>query len=137
MTDEYRWIIGLGNDELGYVVPLSDYRVRCVAGRSTCAALYANHLIEFPDSVAGATCKAVTEDPSRLAAYGPAGQAIAASCRYGQAQGQAESHYGETNSVGWDLEADLLAAVAGVTGSNNATIVNPAFPGWWMGHTPS
>ena len=140
MADQYRWIIGLGNDELGYVVPLSDYRVSCVADArraGTCAALYTAHVIEFPDSVAGATCKAVTEDPSMLAAYGPAAEAVAGSCRYGQALGQAEGHYGETNSVGWDLEADMLAAVAGVTGSTNATMVNPGFPGWWVGHTPS
>ncbi len=31
MHDKYRWIVGLGNDEMGYVVPLADYRVRCVA----------------------------------------------------------------------------------------------------------
>ena len=31
MSDKYRWIVGLGNDEMGYVVPLADYRVKCVA----------------------------------------------------------------------------------------------------------
>ena len=116
MADQYRWIVGLGNDELGYVVPLSDYRVSCVAdafaGPGTCAALHAAGVIEFPDAIAGATCKAVTEDPSLLAAYGPAAEAVAGSCRYGQAFGEADGHYGETNSVGWDLEADILAAVA-------------------------
>ena len=71
MPDKYRWIVGLGNDEMGYVVPLADYRVKCVAddlaGPGTCAALHAAGIIEFPDAVAGATCKAVTEDPSLLA----------------------------------------------------------------------
>ena len=136
MADQYRWIVGLGNDELGYVVPLSDYRISCVAdefaGPGTCAALHAAGVIEFPDAIAGATCKAVTEDPSLLAAYGPAAEAVAGSCRYGQAFGEAEGHYGETNSVGWDLEADILAAVAGLTGSTTppwSTRTSPA-GGW-------
>ena len=140
MHDRYRWIVGLGNDEMGYVVPLADYRVMCVAddlvGPGTCAALHAAELIEFPDAVAGATCKAVTEDPSLLAAYGPAAEAIAASCKYGQALGEANDHYEETNSVGWDIEADILAAVGALTGDTDPATVNPDFPGWWMGYTP-
>ena len=140
MHDRYRWIVGLGNDEMGYVVPLADYRVMCVAddlvGPGTCAALHAAGLIEFPDAVAGATCKAVTEDPSLLAAYGPAAEAIAASCKYGQALGEANDHYEETNSVGWDIEADILAAVGALTGDTDPATVNPDFPGWWMGYTP-
>ena len=141
MADEYRWIVGLGNDELGYVVPLSDYRISCVAdvfaGPGTCAALHAAGVIEFPDAIAGATCKAVTEDPSLLANYGPAAEAVAGSCRYGQAFGEANDHYEETNSVGWDIEADILGAVADLTGSHDTTVINPDFAGWWMGHTPN
>ncbi|MGH9134652.1 MAG: hypothetical protein ACRDZZ_11985 [Ilumatobacteraceae bacterium] len=140
MPDRYRWIVGLGNDELGYAVPLSDYRVRCVAdqlaGPGTCAALFGAGAIEYPDAVAGTTCKAVTEDPSLLANYGAAAEAIAASCKYGQALGEANDHYEETNSAGWDLEADILAAVARLTGDDDATVVNSRFPGWWMGYTP-
>ena len=142
MDDEYRWIVGLGNDELGYAVPLSDYRVLCVADEltgepGTCAGLHAAGIIEYPDAVAGSTCKAVTEDPSLLEAYGPAAEAIAASCRYGQALGEADDHYEETNSAGWDVEADLLAAVARLTGNDDPTRENPSFPGWWTGHLPS
>lgn len=140
MADEYRWIVGLGNDELGYVVPLADFRVRCVAdelaGPGTCAALHAAGVIEHPDAVAGATCKAITEDPSLLARYGEAAEAVAASCRYGQALGEAEDHYEETNAAGWDLEADILGAVARLTGNADPARVNPDFPGWWMGLTP-
>jgi hypothetical protein len=140
MPDRYRWIVGLGNDEMGYVVPLADFRVKCVAddlaGPGTCAALHAAGAIEYPDAVAGATCKAVTEDPSLLAAYGPAAEAIAATCKYGQALGEADDHYEETNSAGWDLEADILDAVTALTGDNDPETVNPDFPGWWMGYTP-
>jgi hypothetical protein len=141
MDDQYRWIVGLGNDELGYAVPLDDFRVLCVAdalaGPGTCAALHAAGAIEYPDAVAGTTCKAVTEDPSLLAAYGPAAEAVAGSCRYGQAFGEAEDHYEETNSLGWDLETDILGAVGRLTGDDDPSTVNTAFAGWWMGHTPS
>ena len=135
MDGEYRWIVGLGNDELGYAVPLSDYRVYCVAddlaGPGTCQALYEAGAIEYPDAVAGATCKAITEDPSLLAAYGPAAEAVAGSCRYGQALDEAQDHYEETNSAGWDLHADILDAVAALTGNASTDTVNPDLPGYW------
>jgi hypothetical protein len=140
MSDAYKWTIGLGSDEIGYFVPLSNYRVLCVGDAlvqpGTCAALYAGGVIEFPDAVAGATCKRVTEDPSQLAAYGPYAPIVAGSCRYGQALGEADGHYEETNSAGWDIAQDLLDAVAEITGSPDATQVNPAFPGWWQGFLP-
>lgn len=140
MDDEYEWIVGLGNDEMGYVVPLSDFRVFCVAdelaGPGTCQGLYEAGAIEYPDAVAGATCKAITEDPALLEEYGPAAEAIAGSCRYGQLLGEADDHYEETNSAGWDLEEDIMNAVETLTGKTAGAQVNPGFPGWWSGHTP-
>jgi hypothetical protein len=141
MHDRYEFTIGLGNDELGYVFPISNWRVKCVAddvaGPGTCAALHDAGIIEHPDAVAGTTCKAITEDPSRLAAYPPdAALAVSASCRYGQAFGEAEGHYEETNSAGWDLAADILAAVASLTGDASPAQVNPHFPGYWEGFPP-
>lgn len=140
MSDAYKWTIGLGSDEIGYFVPLSNYRVLCVGDAlvqpGTCAALYAGGVIEFPDAVAGATCKRVTEDPSQLAAYGPYAPIVAGSCRYGQALGEADGHYEETNSAGWDIAQDMLDAVAAITGNPDATQVNPVFPGWWQGFLP-
>jgi hypothetical protein len=141
MSDRYKWTVGLGSDQLGYFVPLSNYRVYCVAdafvGAGTCAALNAGGIIEFPDAVAGATCKRITEDPGQLAGYpAPYGQLVAASCRYGQAFGEAEDHYEETNSAGWDMVQDMMNAVGAITGNHDATEVNPAFPGWWEGNLP-
>ena len=63
-------------------------------------------------------------------------EAIGASCRYGQALGEARDHYEETNSAGWDLEADILDAVARLTGDDDPEAVNPDVPGWWSGLTP-
>jgi len=140
MDDAYRWTIGLGSDELGYFIPISNFRVLCVANLLTgndmaCQQLYDFGVIDFPDSVAGTTCKAVTEDPSLLPPD-PAGAALAASCRYGQALGEADGHYEETNAAGWDMAQDMMAAVAAITGNDDATEVNPDFPGWWQGYLP-
>ncbi|WP_148288736.1 hypothetical protein [Ilumatobacter nonamiensis] len=102
----------------------------------TCQALYDAGVIEFPDAVAGSTCKAITEDPSLLAEYGPAAKSVAASCLYGQALDESVDHYEETNSVGWDLEADIFAGVAELTGNDDPTRVTPDFAGYWVGDTP-
>ncbi|MGH9210951.1 MAG: hypothetical protein ACRD2C_09745 [Acidimicrobiales bacterium] len=141
MHDRYEWTIGLGNDEMGYAIPLSNWRVSCVAdqlaGPGTCQALHDAGVIEFPDAVAGATCKAITEDPSRLDAYPPEVRpALEGSCRYGQALGEAEGHYEETNSAGWDLADDILAAVAALTGDDSSEQVNRRFPGYHIGNRP-
>jgi len=141
MSDRYEWMIGLGSDQIGYFVPLSNYRVLCIAdlfgGPGTCAALHAAGFIEFPDAVAGETCKLVTEDPSALGAYPPqVAPAIAGSCRYGQLFGEADGHYEETNSAGWDIAQDMMDAIGVLTGSSDATQVNPQFPGWWQGNLP-
>jgi hypothetical protein len=136
MTDTYKWTVGLGSDQLGYHVPISNFRALCVAdeflAEGTCQGLFDDGLLEFPDSVAGTTCKAITEgtapeEPSFL---------VAASCKYGQALGEADGHYEETNSAGWDLAADLLDAVASITGNDDPSEVNPDFPGYWSGFLP-
>jgi len=61
---------------------------------------------------------------------------VAGSCLYGQALGEAEGHYEETNSAGWDLAQDMMDAVAAVTGNDDTSEVNPDFPGWWQGYLP-
>lgn len=141
MADGYKWMIGLGSDQMGYFVPISNYRVLCVADvlvqERLCAALHAVGLIEYPDAIAGATCKRITEDPGQLGDYPPDVAAIiAASCRYGQALGEADGHYEETNSAGWDIAQDMLDAVGAVTGNKDPTEVNADFPGWWEGYLP-
>ncbi|MGH2963417.1 MAG: phage T7 gene 1.2 family protein [Solirubrobacterales bacterium] len=141
MHDRYEFTIGLGNDELGYIFPISNWRVKCVAddlaGPGTCQALHDAGVIEHPDAVAGTTCKAITEHPEQLDQYPPdAAQAVSASCRYGQALGEAQNHYEETNSAGWDLAEDMLGAVAELTGDDDPTEVNPDFPGYWEGYPP-
>jgi hypothetical protein len=141
MHDRYRFTISLGDDELGYVFPISNWRIKCVAdeiaGPGACQALHEAGVIEFPDAVAGETCKAITEDPEKLEQYpADARLAVSASCSYGQALGEAENHYEETNSAGWDIAVDILDAVAKLTGDADPAMVNPRFPGYWEGFPP-
>ena len=134
-----RWVAGLGNDELGYILPLADYRVKCVAdqlgGPGACARLNAAGVIEFVDGVSGSTCKSIADRGSETS-MDTVHEAVLASCRYGQALGEAAGHYEETNSVGWDAAQDMFDAVARLTGSRDATQVNPEFPGYWHGYRP-
>jgi hypothetical protein len=104
-------------------------------GAGACAQLHAIGAIEFHDGVAGTTCKRLVEDPAaagELAArFGPqAAQGVLASCAYGQTIAEADGHYPETNSAGWDIAEDILAAVGRLTGNFDATEVNPDFPGY-------
>lgn len=110
--------IGLGTDELGYFVPISDYRLKCLdialpAG-AHCADLFERGVIEGADFIGGKTCARITDDPDELAALGDDGPAVAAICRYGQGLGaeisEPDGHYEETNAAGWDIVTDLWAA---------------------------
>lgn len=110
--------VGLGGDELGYWVPLNEYRLKCMdleippETGYTCQRLFDEGLLVAPDAVAGPTCRALADDPP--AAPTAAEQALAAVCRYGQALGrelgEPDDHYEETNAAGWDLVDDLWAA---------------------------
>lgn len=141
MHDRYRFTIGLGSDQLGYIFPISNWRILCIGdvigGPGTCEALHAAGFIDHPDSVSGAQCKAITEKPSLLDAYpDDVSDVIEGSCRYGQAFGEAEGHYEETNAAGWDVAADMLRAVASLTGDGDPAMVNPRFPGYWQEYPP-
>lgn len=117
--------IGLGTDELGYFVPISDYRLKCLdialpAG-AHCADLFERGVIEGADFIGGETCSRITHDPDELAALGHDGPAVAAICRYGQGLGaeiaEPDGHYEETNAAGWDVVTDLWAAAQRLYGS--------------------
>jgi hypothetical protein len=137
MHDRHEFTIGLGSDELGYIFPISNWRIACVAGAEACEALHGAGFIDHPDAVSGTQCKAITEDPSQLSEYpSEVAEAIVASCRYGQAFGEAAGHYEETNGAGWDVAADMMAAVAALTGDANPAMVNPTFAGYWQEYPP-
>lgn len=119
LPSEYiTFTVGLGTDQLGYHVPISDFRILCPddllseLGAPTCSQLHGFGAIEGEDWISGERCKAVkNKDAATLQALGeelvPVIEGI---CRYGQAMGRTQEHYHETNSVGWDLVDDLWNA---------------------------
>ncbi len=121
--DELMFTIGLGGDELGYFVPINEVRLKCLdlalpaeAGY-TCQRLFDEGWLVTPDAVAGPVCRQLTDPDPALAATVPTGDAataLVAVCRYGQALGrelgEPAGHYEETNSAGWDLVDDVMAA---------------------------
>ena len=110
--------VGLGGDQLGYYVPVDEYRMSCLdlvlPGDATCSDLAARGVIEDPQWIGGRTCKTITDDPAALTAYGDDAEAVAAVCRYGQGLGrelgEPQNHYEETNAAGWDMVDDIWAA---------------------------
>jgi hypothetical protein len=110
--------VGLGGDQIGYFVPVSDYRLRCLdlvlPSGKTCADLAARGVIEGADYISGTTCRAITDSEAALAAFGEDAEAVSSICRYGQALGrelgEPEGHYEETNAAGWDMVDDLWQA---------------------------
>ncbi|MFM8562481.1 MAG: hypothetical protein ACKOCE_01145 [Acidimicrobiia bacterium] len=143
---EVTFTVGLGEDELGYWVPTSDYRLKCLeivfTNGQTCADLNARGVIEQADSISGTTCKSIVDEPTNLAAYEAVdAEAISAICRYGQALGrelgEPEGHYEETNAAGWDLVDDLWAAVTTLFGAQGTGRINPGNSGYTIQHPPT
>jgi hypothetical protein len=139
VDEEYLFTLGLGNDQLGYAKSISDYRIGCVAdllaGPGACEQLHAIGAIEFADGMAAETCRELYVDPAAtkqlVATFGPdVAEGVIASCRYGQSVAEADGHYPETNSAGWDLGNDILEAVGRVTGNFDDSEINPDFPGY-------
>lgn len=112
--------VGLGTDEVGYFVPVTDYRLQCHAlslsgiPGASCEDLASRGVIESPDYVGGVTCQREADDPAFRESLGADAAAVHAICYYGQMVGaeleRPPGHYEETNSAGWDLVDDLWHA---------------------------
>ena len=137
--------VGLGTEQLGYWVPVSEYRLKCLEIALpvgvTCADLNARGIIEHPDAVGGLTCKKITDDVAALEEYGDDAAAVAAVCRYGQALGrelgEPEGHYEETNAAGWDLVDDMWDAATVLFGGQGSGRINPDNPGYTIQYPPN
>lgn len=119
VDEEVTLTVGLGGDQIGYFVPVSDYRLKCLNeallfARATCEDLYARGVIQGEDWIRGDICQRITDDESALEEYGDDAEAVVALCRYGQALGrelgEPDGHYEETNAAGWDMVDDLWEA---------------------------
>lgn len=138
--------VGLGEDELGYWVPVNEYRLKCLeivfGNGQTCADLFARGVIPYADAIDGPTCKKITDDPTALQAYEPNdAEAVAALCRYGQALGrelgEPEGHYEETNAAGWDLIQDFWDAITALFGASSSGRINPENLGYTIQYPPT
>lgn len=131
VDESVTFTVGLGGNELGYWVPRSDFRALCVAdqiaGEGACQALYDAGQIAFPDAVSGQTCHTLADTGQYPEGTADAAKAaIAGSCTYGQALGEADGHYEETNAAGWDLVEDLWVAAVELYGtSGSGSRINP------------
>lgn len=149
MSGEYKWILGLAGDELGYMVPNSNFRVMCVADLDamegvpgTCQALFELGIMDYQDfdgqkwSMSGARCRQLRADPSVLEGAPYSGHPMGAewarrTCYYGQTMGQVDGHYEETLSSSWDMASEWIGAAKALTGfEGEPEDVNPAFTGY-------
>lgn len=149
MGDRYKFVLGLTQDEIGYLIPLSDWRVFCVAddetfggAPGTCASLQAAGVMDYRASdgsnyaISGQRCKEILENPAVLtgAPYSNVtngAQFAQLSCGYGQAFGEAKGHYCETMGTSWDGAADYVQSVQQLTGfSGTLEQINPDFIGY-------
>jgi hypothetical protein len=115
MKCKHCWFVGLGGDELGYMLPISDYRVKCSFTKAECDRLGMTYF----DSMSGTECKWVIENPEEAKVkYGNRYAGILFTCRYGLLD-QARSHYEEVNGLGWDLAKDYIDAVKKIFQNKN------------------
>jgi len=143
VDDSFVMGIGLGNDELGYWVPMADIRVPCaadaIAGEGTCQKLFEQGFIAWPKELMGSQCKNIVDNNGVIDSNIPQeiAKVLEASCYYGmmigQTQGYTEGHYEETNSAGWDLMEDSWKAYKILFGQDKSKKdyqqENPNFPG--------
>ncbi|MDP2439314.1 MAG: hypothetical protein Q8P67_26495, partial [archaeon] len=122
-----QFLIGLGGDELGYAVELSDIRMVCQGNQSACEELYQQGAMNYSEpgtfSVAGATCMEVLNHPEEsrlryLQQYGEAAwEMVNSSCTYTKPDGYPRDHYDETNSASMLLARNYIDAVAALFGT--------------------
>lgn len=146
MGGQYKWALGLTQDEMGYMVPLSDWRIGCPADEDilggvagTCKALYDAGIMDYQSydgnnwAISGKRCAEMLRDPSVLTAapytnYPNGGELAKMACNYGQMLNEADGHYEETMSAGWELEAGWMSVVQTLTGfTGTLQDINPGF----------
>jgi hypothetical protein len=117
------WMFGLTQDQLGYSVPMPEWRQGCnrPIPVEDCAEAFAAGALDYPDAMAGETCRIIAEDSETAkqeyeAQYGEKIAALVMSvCKHGQLTGTLfgypPEHYEEINAGGWNIAADYINAV--------------------------
>ena len=100
--EEPCWLLGLTNDEIGYMMPISDFRIKCTATEVECNEMYLQGAITYPQSCSGELCKNITENYPYYQNYytstfgADTWTKVNNTCVFGTADGEADvDHYEE------------------------------------------
>lgn len=146
MGGTYKWALGLTQDEMGYLLPLADWRIGCTADEDilggvagTCKALYDAGIMDYQSfdgddwAISGKRCGDMLRDPSVLNGapytnYTNGAELARQTCTYGQMLNEMDGHYEETMSAGWEFESGWMSSVQTLTGFvGTMQDLNPAF----------
>ena len=95
------WTLGLTQDEIGYIFPISDWQIFCTAAPEECLALYQSGALAFEDAASGSQCKSITDSPKDSQLYyeskydADTWSILNHTCTYGQSAGAPQDHYEE------------------------------------------
>jgi len=116
--EEPCWVFGLTQDEIGYMFPISDWRIKCVGSDVDCLTAFEAGALDYEDSASGVQCKNLVENPVVYEKFYTQNWGIDTwnlvnqTCVYGQMAGEVSDHYEETNSASWDAASLFIEAVA-------------------------
>mgnify|MGYP001135585325 CR=1 FL=1 len=121
-TAEPCFVLGLTGDEMGYILPISDWHLTCLANATDCLADHEAGAMDYFDSMAGATCEriivdieAARQEYTELYGEETATRVISA-CTWGQVTYDTSEHYEETNSGGWNGVDDYFRGLSELLG---------------------
>ena len=103
--DEPCWVFGLTQDEIGYMFPLSDWKILCTASEEECASMHESGALAYIDSASGVQCKNLTDYPIPNQEYYVSNydystwNMVNHTCVYGTLTGQASDHYEEVRII--------------------------------------
>jgi hypothetical protein len=118
------FVLGLTGDEMGYVMPICDWRLACLGSEEDCLADYNAGAMTYPDSMSGERCNEIVEDVEGerrdlTVRYGAdTANRVVNACLYGQVRQAAEAsqHYEEINSGGWNGAGDYFKGLSAMMG---------------------
>ena len=97
------WIFGLTQDEIGYILPISDWKILCTASKENCTLMFESGALAYPDAASGNQCKQISDHPiiqkqHYISNYSfDIWNMVNHTCTYGTFFGEAPDHYEEVS----------------------------------------
>jgi hypothetical protein len=110
--------VGLGGDEMGYMVPYDDFRIGCTGDAADCLADFEKGAMTYKDSMSAEACEKIVQDEnaSREILVSQHGQDTAdrviRTCKYGQTGSNHGEHYEETVAGSWEIVPTYFKSVS-------------------------